>query len=276
MPDWINSLPISPLYQIHSFTSSTISYGILLLTVFLFSAFALSRLTHEEPWRNFFPLGKVAFHQILAGFGITAGVMTAVFLIETSLGWIAVDAWVWQKQAWYILLPTAWVGLLANLVTAVSIETVFCGFLLSALVRVTGQKQALAILVAVFCLSLLPIVTGHRPALPNLVDPLLSRLLIVMIGGICGWIYLQTRNLWLPVAVHFTWSFIEADLFNLSAGTSNPDLIGAVTILNFPLAVNGYPTGIGVVLEALMIATIAVLVWVWLHCQPDQIFSRQD
>ena len=59
----------------------------------------------------------------------------------------------------------------------------------------------------------------------------LAILLASLFGLLFGLIYLRTGSLWLPVALHFTWNFIENDLLNLSADFTNPNLVGAMTRL---------------------------------------------
>jgi membrane protease YdiL (CAAX protease family) len=97
----------------------------------------------------------------------------------------------------------------------------------------------------------------------------LAILLASLFGGLFGLIYLHTRSLWLPVALHFTWNFVENDVLNVTGQISNPNLIGALTRMQAPLTTTRLGWGNIVLLETLVFAFIALGVMLWLrHSSP--------
>ena len=92
----------------------------------------------------------------------------------------------------------------------------------------------------------------------------LAILLASLFGLLFGLAYLRTGSLWLPISLHFSWNFIENDLLNLPADSTNPNLIGALTRLHSPLTLAEVGWGNVVVVETLAFGMIAFGVWLWL------------
>jgi len=70
--------------------------------------------------------------------------------------------------------------------------------------------------------------------------------------------------LWLLVALHFSWNFVETDLLNLVADSTNPNLIGALTCLQIPLTLFEVSLGNVIVVETLAFDLIAAGLWLGL------------
>jgi membrane protease YdiL (CAAX protease family) len=97
----------------------------------------------------------------------------------------------------------------------------------------------------------------------------MALLLATLLGGLFGLIYMRTGSLWLPAALHFTWNFVENDLLNLSADASNPNLLGAVTRLRFPLTMSGVILSNQIVLETFVATALSLGIWLWLRNRRD-------
>jgi membrane protease YdiL (CAAX protease family) len=96
----------------------------------------------------------------------------------------------------------------------------------------------------------------------------LAILLASLFGLMHGLIYLRTKSLWLPVILHFTWNFVENDLLNLTADSTNVNLVGALTRLQSPPTMTEIGFGNVVVIEMLAFAMITLGVWLWLRNRP--------
>ena len=144
---------------------------------------------------------------------------------------------------------------------AIGEETIFRGYLLTGLKTAWGKWIALAMMMVIFGLFHLPAYFEGGMRSGTLA---LGILLASLFGLLFGLIYLRTGSLWLPVSLHFSWNFIETDLLNLTADSTNPHLIGALTHLQNPLTMSEVTLGNVVVLEALAFLLIASGVWMWL------------
>jgi len=89
----------------------------------------------------------------------------------------------------------------------------------------------------------------------------LAILLATLFGLLFGLVRLHTGTLWMPVALHFTWNFIETDVFNLTGDLHNVNLVGAITRLQPPLTMSAISPGNIVILEFGAFAIIAALLW---------------
>ncbi len=65
----------------------------------------------------------------------------------------------------------------------------------------------------------------------------------------------------MPVALPFTWNFLETDIFNLTGDLHNVNLVGAITRLQTPLTMDAISPGNIVILEFGAFAIIAGLLW---------------
>ena len=256
----MRGLGASPDFR--AYIGSTLNYGVGIAAYILLPALALQKLLGINPRSALFPKHKGWWKDLLYGFLLITSILTLFFFAEVKAGWLTVDAWTWQTvgpAAWF---RAAWVGLLINVGVAIGEETVFRGYLLTGLKKAWGRWAALGVMTVIFGLFHLPayIEGGIQSATLTL-----AILLASMFGLLFGLIYLRTGSLWLPVALHFTWNFVENDLLNLSADLTNPNLIGALTRLRPPLTMTGFAWGNVIVLEAMALALIAFGIWLWLR-----------
>ena len=254
---WLGATP-----NFRAYLGSTLNYGVGILSYIVFPPLALRKVLGIDPRPITFPLRKGWWHDLLFGFTLITAVLALFFVLEMKAGWLVVDSWNWQTMQWDAWLRTLWVGLLVNTGVAIGEETVFRGYLLTGLKTVWGKWAALALMMVIFGLFHLPAYFegGMRSGTLTL-----ALLLASLFGLLFGLVYLRTRSLWLPVILHFTWNFMDNDLFNLTADSTNPNLVGALTRLQSPLAMSESGFGNVILVEMLAFGIIALGVWLWLR-----------
>ncbi len=254
---WLEATP-----NFRAFVGSTLNYGVGIVSYIVFPALALRKVLGIDPRPIFFPLRKGWWKDLLFGFLLITTILAFFFVIEVKAGWLIVDSWSWQTLSWDAWLRAAWVGLLVNIGVSIGEETVFRGYLLTGLKTAWGKWIGLALMMVIFGLFHLPAYFegGMRSGTLTL-----AILLASLFGLMFGLIYLRTGSLWLPVILHFTWNFVETDLFNLSADSTNPNLVGALTRLQSPLTMTEIGFGNVVVVEMLAFAMIALGTWLWIR-----------
>lgn len=261
-PNWLmRSLGVSPDFR--AYVGSTLNYGASIVSYIWLTAIALRKALHVHPWDRMYPFHKSWWKDLLFGVLLVAIILISFFLVEIRIGWLVVERWKWQTLPWDEFLRTAWVGLLVNIGVAIGEESIFRGYLLTALRTSLGKWTSIIVMMVVFGLFHLPAYSGsggmHDWTLT------LAILLATSFGGLFGLIYLRTKSLWLPTALHFAWNFIENDVLNITAVSNNPNLIGVVTRLGGPLTATGPSFSNVIVLEISMFAVICLGIWVWMH-----------
>ena len=245
-----------------AYVGSTLNYGVGIASFLIFPAVALRRVLGVDPRGVFFPLDRFWWKDVLLGFLLVGGVLAVLFIVEVQAGWLIIESWKWQNLPLDAWLRVAWVGLLVNVGVAIGEETVFRGYLLTGLKQAWSKGPALALMMVIFGLFHLPAYSEGGMHAGTLT---LAILLASLFGLLFGLVYLRTGTLWLPVALHFTWNFVETDLLNLVADSTNPNLIGALTSLHSPLTMAELTLGNVVVVETLAFAVIAVVLWLALR-----------
>ena len=250
-----------------AYVGSTLNYGVGIISYLVFSAFALRKVLGIDPKPIFFPFRKGWWQDLLFGFVLITTVLTLFFVVEVKAGWLVVDSWNWQNLSMDAWLRIAWVGLLVNAGVAIGEETIFRGYLLTGLKTGWGKWIALALMMVIFGLFHLPAYFEGGMRSGTLA---LALLLASLFGLLFGLIYLRTGSLWLPAILHFTWNFVESDLLNLAADSTNQNLVGALTHLQEPLTMSEISVGNVVVLEILAFVIIALGLWLWLKHREDK------
>jgi membrane protease YdiL (CAAX protease family) len=259
---WFGATP-----DFRAFIGSTLNYGVGIISYILFSALALRKVLGVDPRPILFPFRKGWWKDLLFGFALVTVVLSAFFVIGVTAGWLLVDSWNWQNMQLDAWLRVAWVGLLVNVSVAIGEETIFRGYLLTGLNSAWGKWAGLALMTVIFGLFHLPAYIEGGMQSGTLT---LAILLASLFGLLFGLIYLRTGSLWLPLILHFTWNFVENDLFNLTADATNPNLIGALTRLQSPLTLTEMSLGNMLVIEFLAYGLIALGVWSWLRWRLKQ------
>ncbi|MBN1371437.1 MAG: CPBP family intramembrane metalloprotease [Anaerolineaceae bacterium] len=265
---WLNFSP-----DLRAYLGSTSTYGLRLLAYLLLPALALKVALREKTLPRFFSPLRKDWRQLLFGLALVAAVLGPFFFAMTQLGWLALDGWQWQQLTTPEWLRTLWVGLLVNICVAAGEETLFRGYLLTALKSVWGRGWALLGMMISF--GWIHIIayseSGMEPA-----TLALSLTLAALFGGLFGLIYLRTNSLWLPVTLHFAWNFIENDVLNLTGQNANVNLVGALTRLQEPLTTAQLTLGNVVFIEGLAFALIALSTLLWLSYSVKNAVKKAD
>jgi len=237
---------------------STLSRSGVLAASLFFSALALHRVTGLHAREVLFPLHPGWQRDLLFGVVLAAGAMGLLFAIERVAGWLTVAGWRWQGRSFTAWLQTVWLALLANLLAAAGEEALFRGYLLTGLSRAWGKGIGLAMMAGLFAISHIA-VTGATET-----HWVLFTLLLALPGLMLGWVYLRTRNLWLPVGIHFAWNLFQADVLNLTGECAGTTLFGLITRQQGPAWFVGTSYGIEVGLSGILALVVVVAgVWWW-------------
>jgi membrane protease YdiL (CAAX protease family) len=254
---WLHAGP-----DVRAYLGSTLNYGVGIASYILLPAWALRKITAIDPRPVFFPKHKGWWQDLFFGFLLITIVLALFFLLEVKAGWLVIDGWTWRTLPMRDWLRVAWVGLLVNVGVAIGEETIFRGYLLTALKHSWGRWGALGAMTVIFGLFHLPAYSEAGMPSGTLT---LAIALAALFGLLFGLAYLRTGSLWLPVALHFTWNFVENDVLNLTADAANPNLVGALTRLAGPLTATEIGWGNVVVIEALAFSLISLGAWLWLR-----------
>lgn len=164
---------------------------------------------------------------LVFGFALGGTLMTAIFMVQLSQGWVTVtDYFVvggvpgWTFPFWFVL------SVLGYLVGSVVEELLHWGFLLTNFaegfqVGPVGPRGAVAVGIALtsgfFAL-------GHATALNATT---ISTLSIGLAGIFLAPGYVLTGELALPIGVHIAWNFFEGNLYGFPiSGTTTTSIVG--------------------------------------------------
>jgi hypothetical protein len=131
--------------------------------------------------------------------------MGLIFLVEWGLGWLTVEGFSWQIQSFASLLTGLCAYLLISVAVAFYEELAFRGYILQNL------RADWGVLAAVVASSFL--FGGYHGLNPNVTW--LALLNISLAGVFLAACYLVTRSLWLPMAFHFSWNFVQGPILSL-------------------------------------------------------------
>jgi len=94
-------------------------------------------------------------------------------------------------------------------------------------------------------------------------------------GGMLGAVYAATRNLWVPIGLHFGWNFAEGGIFGTDvSGTNAPaGLVHSVT--SGPTALSGGEFGPEASLYTLLAGVLVTVVFMWLARRRGHLVARR-
>jgi membrane protease YdiL (CAAX protease family) len=157
-------------------------------------------LSFYRPWVSELGIG------VFTGVGLT----TIIFAVEFLMGWIDVQALVWQVRASSEVLGSLYLAFVTAILAAVVEEILLRGYLLQTLESWIGLPAAVVISSALFGLGhLLSATVGGWE---NSVIPF-----TVTLGGLMfASAYLFSRSLWVAIGLHFAWNFCEYNVYALT------------------------------------------------------------
>jgi membrane protease YdiL (CAAX protease family) len=139
---------------------------------------------------------KNRFKDIVLGVFLGFVIMAIAYISLLSLNEIAFDSYVIQLKS--ILL-----SIIFFISVSVLEETLCRGYILGELLKTSNKYVALVISSAIF--------TALHSFNPNMgIIPVLN---LFLAGILLGITYSYTKNLWFPIALHFSWNFFQGSIF---------------------------------------------------------------
>jgi len=149
-------------------------------------------------------------------------VMTSCFFLLLVTDYISFSAQSFTQ--------VSWLSSIAFFLCVAILEEVLCrGYIQGRLMRATGPYTALLISSIIFMLL-------H---LGNDNWTILSLVNLSLAGVTFGLYYLHTKNLWFPIALHFTWNFFQGPVFGFEVSGGQMESWIAITRTNNPLITGG-------------------------------------
>ncbi len=191
--------------------------------------------------------------EILGGLLLGALLIGLIFLLEWGAGWLHVQGFAWQVQPPIVVLGTLLGYLIMMTLVAFYEELSFRGYMLQNLDAEWG---------AVVGLIASSVLFGLFHGLNPNISPL-ALLNIFLAGALLAACYLVTRELWLPMALHFSWNFVQGPLLSFPvSGLVTSGLLLTDTRGN-PLVTGGAfgPEGGLVATIAMFLGLLIILLW---------------
>jgi membrane protease YdiL (CAAX protease family) len=138
---------------------------------------------------------------------------------------------------------------------AVTEELIFRGVLFRIIEGRIGTWLALALTAALFGMSHL--FNAHATVWGALA-------IAVEAGGMLGAAYVATRNLWVPIGLHFAWNFAEGGIFGTDVSGTNTPAGLLHGVLSGPTALSGGEFGPEASVYALLAGVVVMSVFLWL------------
>jgi uncharacterized protein len=211
----------------------------------LLAAWVMTRFVDK---RSFTSLGftpKRIVRDILLGLGIGLGMMVISVAVLWLAGWATL-----QTNVPFSVSVLAIVGI-AMLINTVTQEVLVRGY-----IQQTIQPQSgvvLAVIVSAFIFMLL-----HLGAIKGAPLPAVN---LFAAGILLGVAYAITNNLWLPIALHFGWNFLQGPVLGLTVSGQSVDSGWKVFMLAGPNLFTGGAFGLegGLVATATTVLGLAAL-----------------
>jgi len=197
--------------------------------------------------------GQGWVRHIVAGLLLGTVLMGLIFLVEWGAGWLTVEGFSWHVQSPALLLARLLAYLLLCVAVALYEELAFRGYIFQNL---RADRGIVAALVA--SSLLFGIFHGLNPNVN-----LLALANIFLAGVLLAACYLVTRSLWLAMAFHFSWNFVQGPLLSFPlSGLDTAGLLVTSTQGN-PLITGGAFGPEGGLLGSMVMGLGLLLLWAW-------------
>ena len=191
--------------------------------------------------------------EILGGLLLGVLLIGLIFLLEWGAGWLEVEGFAWQVQAPGTILANLLGSLLMMTLVAFYEELSFRGYILQNL------KSGWGPIIGIVASSILfAIFHGLNPNFSWL-----ALLNIFLAGGLLAACYFVTGELWLPMAFHFSWNFVQGSVFSFPVSGLVTDGLLLTEIGGNPLITGGAfgPEGGLISTLAISLGLVVLLVW---------------
>ena len=191
--------------------------------------------------------------ETVAGLLLGAGLIGVVFLLEWALGWVTIEAFAWQVQSPLRLMLSLVAYLLIFVAVAFYEELSYRGYILQNLNLDWATPVGLVVSSIVFGLfhGLNPNVTA------------LGLFNIFLAGVLMGVGYLVTRQLWLPMALHLAWNFVQGPVLSFPVSGLAPTGLLVTSSSGNPLLTGGTFGPEGGLLGTGVLCLGLLLLWGW-------------
>ncbi len=157
--------------------------------------------------RSFASLGfKVdgqSIADVMLGIGITFVIMGSIFITESLLGWLTLNAFAWSVEPVQNIVTQLLLFFVVFVVVAWNEELMSRGYHLQTIASGSNLWWGLIFSSAIF--GLLHLGNPHATWI--------SAAGIFFAGLFLGFAYVRTRQLWLPIGLHIGWNFFEGVIF---------------------------------------------------------------
>lgn len=200
--------------------------------------------------------------QVFGGLLLGVLLIGLTFVVQWGAGWLQVSGFAWQVQSPAVVLGRLLGYLVVMAMIAVYEELTYRGYILQNLHAEWGTIVALIASSVLF-----GIFHGLNPNVT-----LLALVNISLAGILLAACYLVTRELWLPMAFHFSWNFLQGPVLSLPvSGLPTGGLLLTETGGNALLTGGAFGPEGGLLSTATMSLGLLIL-WLWRRRQtPDRI-----
>jgi len=191
--------------------------------------------------------------EIRAGLVLGSLLISLILVLEWGVGWLQVSGFAWQVQSLTLILVNLLGYFIVMTLVAFSEELSFRGYILQNLDAEWGALVGVIVSSVLFGLF-----HGLNPNVSWL-----GLFNILLAGVLLAGCYLATRELWLPMAFHFSWNFVQGPLFSFPvSGLVTSGLLLTETRGN-PLITGGAfgPEGGLVSTVAMSLGLVILLLW---------------
>jgi membrane protease YdiL (CAAX protease family) len=202
----------------------------------------------------------------VAGLLLGTVLMGLIFLLEWALGLLTVEGFSWQAGSFASVLAGLFAYLFISLAVALYEELAFRGYVLQNLRADWGVVAALvasSLLFGVFH-GLNPNVTW------------LALLNIFLAGVVLAACYLVTRSLWLPMALHFSWNFVQGPILSFPLSGLNTAGLLVTSIEGNTLLTGGAFGPEGGLLGTMALCLGLVVLAIWRRARRREVRFPQD
>lgn len=157
--------------------------------------------------RSFRSLGfgqrSLALRDVGAGLGITFAMMSLIFALEWSAGWLHVQAFAWHSQPATSVWSSVALFFAVCVLVAWNEELMSRGYHLQTIASGMNSNWGWVISSTIF--GLLHLANPHAT--------LAAAIGIFLAGLLLGYAYLRTGQLWLSMGLHLGWNYFEGVVF---------------------------------------------------------------
>jgi hypothetical protein len=240
-------------------TSPLIALGATLLSMYL-----AARYLDRRPFRDF------GFHRRLGwwrdfflGLGLGALLMSLIFLIEMSQGWLRITGFLIPQEG----IPF-WLGFGVDLITFICVgvyeEMLMRGYIL----RNLSEGMNLRWIKPVTAIILSTLVTSVLFSLLHLMNPganMMSFLNIFLAGVFLSLGFILTGELAIPIGLHIAWNFFQGLVYGFPvSGVASINPLISIEQVNNGWMTGGYfgPEAGGIGILAMLLGVGLILAWV--------------